>query len=147
VTAGDWFRLGLRLAHALAAMLWLGGGVYFLVAVRPASQETDDPPRAFVAAAQGYFSEWAQMAAMAMIVTGGVLVFDRLANGDAELTYVALMAVKISAAIAAFWLAGTRPARRATRARRRAAPEIIVALGLLAFTIGVALSSVYGLSG
>jgi hypothetical protein len=84
---------------------------------------------------------------MVMVVTGGVLVFDRLSNGNAGLTYVALMAAKIVAALAAFWLAGVRPARRAVRRGRRSAPEVIVALGLLAFVIGVGLSSVYGLSG
>ena len=147
MAAGDWFRLSLRVAHALAAMLWLGGGVYFLLAVRPASREAEEPPRAFISAAQGYFGEWAQLATMVMVVTGGILVFDRLANGDAGLTYVALMAVKIVAALAAFWMAGVRPARRAGHGGRRGAPETIVTLGVVAFVIGVALSSVYGLSG
>ena len=143
MAAGDWFRVSLRVAHALAAMLWLGGGVYFLLAVRPASRDAEPPPRAFISAAQGYFGEWAQMATMVMVVTGGILVFDRLANGDAGLTYVALMAVKIVAALAAFWLAGIRPARRKAHDGRWRAPESIVALGVVAFAIGVALSSAY----
>ena len=145
--AGDWFLVGLRVAHALAAMLWLGGGVYYLLAVRPASREASDPPRAFISAAQGYFGEWAQVATMVMVVTGGILVFDRLSNGSAGLTYVALMAVKIVAALLAFWFAGVRPVRRAMRGGRRAKPELIVAFGLAAFVIGVGLSSVYGLRG
>jgi uncharacterized membrane protein len=147
VPAGDWFLLSLRVAHALAAMLWLGGGVYFLLAVRPASREADEPSRAFISAVQGNYGEWAQVAAMVMVVTGGILVFDRLSNGSAGLTYVALMAVKIVAALAAFWLAGLRPKRRAARRKRGTTPEVIVALGVLAFIIGVGLSSVYGLSG
>ncbi len=145
--AGDWFLLSLRVAHALAAMLWLGGGVYFVLAVRPASREADEPPRAFISAAQGYFGEWAQVATMVMVVTGGILVFDRLSNGSAGLTYVVLMLVKILAALVAFWMTGVRPVRRAARGRRRNAPEVIVALGLVAFAIGVGLSSVYGLNG
>jgi uncharacterized membrane protein len=147
VPAGDWFLVSLRVAHALGAMLWLGGGVYYLLAVRPASREADESPRAFFSAAQGYFGEWAQVATMVMVVTGGILVFDRLSNGSAGLTYVALMAAKIVAALAAFWLAGVRPLRRAVRRGRRSTPEVIVALGLLAFVIGVGLSSVYGLNG
>lgn len=144
--AGDWFLLSLRVVHALAAMVWLGGGVYYLVAVRPASQD-GEPPRAFISAAQGYFGEWAQVATMIMVVTGGFLVFDRLSNGSAGLTYVGLMALKIVAALVAFGMAGVRPVRRAARAGRRARPETIVALGMLAFVIGVALSSVYGMNG
>jgi len=145
VPVGDWFLLGLRVAHALAAMLWLGGGVYYLLAVRPASRESSEPPRAFISAAQGYFGEWAQVATMVMVVTGGILVFDRLSNGNAGITYVALMAAKIVAALAAFWFAGIRPVRRAARGGRRVMPELIVAFGLAAFVIGVGLSSVYGL--
>ncbi len=145
--AGDWFLLSLRVAHALAAMLWLGGGVYFVLAVRPASREADEPPRAFISAAQGYFGEWAQVATMVMVVTGGILVFDRLSNGSAGLTYVALMAAKILAALLAFWMTGVRPVRKMVRGRRRGSPELIVALGVVAFAIGVALSSVYGLNG
>lgn len=145
--AGDWFLVALRVAHALAAMLWLGGGVYYLLAVRPASREAEEPPRAFISAAQGYYGEWAQVAVMVMVVTGGILVVDRLSNGSAGLTYVALMALKILAALVAFWLTGVRPARRVARKGRGAAPEMILASGLLAFIIGVGLSSVYGLSG
>ncbi|MEX2315462.1 MAG: hypothetical protein WD628_07050 [Thermomicrobiales bacterium] len=147
MAAGDWFRLSLRVAHALAAMLWLGGGVYFLLAVRPASREAEEQPRAFISAAQGYFGEWAQLATMALVVTGGGLVFDRLANGDAGLTYVALMAAKIVAGLAAFCMAGIRQTRRKTPGGRRSSPELIVTLGMVAFVIGVALSSVYGLNG
>jgi uncharacterized membrane protein len=147
VPAGDWFLLALRVAHSLAAMLWLGGGVYYLLAVRPASREASEPPRAFIAAAQGYFGEWAQVATMVMVATGGFLVFDRLSNGSAGLTYVTLMAFKIVAALLAFWFAGIRPVRRAGRRGRGGKPELIVAFGLAAFVIGVGLSSVYGLSG
>lgn len=145
--ASDWFLLSLRIAHALAAMVWLGGGVYYLLAVRPASRESGEPPRAFISAAQGYFGEWARVATMVMVVTGGVLVFDRLSNGSAGLTYVVLMAAKIVSALAAFWMVGVRSVRRAAREGRRVSPELIVALGFLAFTIGVALSSVYGMNG
>lgn len=144
---GDWFLLSLRVAHALSAMLWLGGGVYFLLVVRPTSRDIDEPPTLFISTMQQQFGEWAQVATMVMVVTGGILVFDRLSNGNAGLTYVSLMAVKIVAALVAFWMTGIRPARRSVRSKRRASPELIVALGAVAFVIGVGVSSVYGLSG
>lgn len=142
--AGDWFLVALRVTHALAAMVWLGGGVYFMLAVRPASRDIAEPPRAFISATQGYFGEWARMATMVMVVTGGVLVFDRLSDGSANLTYVALMGAKILAALVAFWMASVRPGRRAARGSSRSRPEWIVMLGFVAFAIGVGLSSVYG---
>ncbi len=146
--AGDWFLLSLRVAHALSAKLWGGGGLYFLLVVRPSSRDSDESPAAFISSMHQRFGEWAQVATMAMLVTGGILVFDRLSNGNAGLTYVVLMSMKIVAALVAFWLAGVRPARRTVgRTRRRTSPEMIVALGTVAFVVGVGVSSVYGLSG
>lgn len=142
----DWFLLLLRLAHALAATFWLGGGVYYLVALRPALRSRPESAREFGAEAQRAFGEWARVATLVMVATGVVLTFDRLSAGRGGLTYAALLALKIVAAAAAFWFAGVRPARRAARRRsgRRVAPEFILALGLLAFLLGVALASVYG---
>jgi putative copper export protein len=148
VSAGEWLLLSLRLAHALAALVWLGGGVYYLVAIRPALTPGGEPEVATLAAAQGRFSEWARSATLVLLATGVVLTVDRLASGDGGLTYVVLLVAKIGAAVTAFWLAGIRPARRARRRpARRAAPEAIVLLGLLAYTLGVVLSSVYGRQG
>jgi uncharacterized membrane protein len=146
VSAADWFLLGLRIAHGLAAMLWLGGGVYFLLALRPALRDGDDRSRALVAAAQRAYGEWAQAATVVMLATGAVLSFDRLSSERGGLTYALLLAVKVASALAAFWLVGVRPGRRAAskRGSSRSRPELVAALGLTAFVLGVALSTVYG---
>jgi uncharacterized membrane protein len=143
VNARDWLLLGLRLAHALAAAVWLGGGVYFLLILRPALRERGDEARSLMGDAQRAFGEWAQVATLTMIATGAVLTFDRLSSGRGGLTYATLLAAKIVAALAAFWLIGLRTTRR-RGAERRSAPELVLALGLVAFVLGVALSSVYG---
>ncbi|RIK44602.1 MAG: copper resistance protein CopD [Chloroflexi bacterium] len=144
--AGDVFLLALRLAHAAAATLWLGGGVYFLVAVRPALREADEPLRVLAREIQRRFGEWAELATLVMLISGVILGFERLSTGDGGLTYAALLGLKVFAAGIAFWLAGIRPARRAVRRKgaRRAAPEVIVASGSLAFLLGVVLASVWG---
>lgn len=146
MTASEAFLLLLRLAHAFAAAVWLGGGVYYLVAIRPALRESAEPPRAFVAAAQSLYGEWARVTTVVMLATGVVLMFDRLSNAGGGLTYAAALAAKIVAALAAFWLAGVRPGRRRRGAKpeRRSQPEVILALGAFAFGIGVVLASVYG---
>jgi putative copper export protein len=146
VSATDWFLLALRIAHAAAATVWLGGGVYFLLAVRPVLRAAEDPVRALATEFQRRFGEWAEVATVVMLATGVVLGVDRLSAGTGGLRYAVLLAVKVVAAVLAFWLAGVRPARRAARraGRRRAAPELIVALGSLAFVIGIILASVWG---
>jgi uncharacterized membrane protein len=142
VNVRDWLLLGLRLAHALAAAVWLGGGVYFLLILRPALRQRGDEARTLLADAQRAFGEWSQVATLTMIATGAVLTFDRLSSGRGGLTYAALLAAKIVAALAAFWLIGVRTTRR--RAARRSAPDLVLMFGLVAFVLGVALSSVYG---
>src|SRR3954464_11822392 len=101
-------------------MMWLGGGGYFLLALRPAIRATDDTARAVGAAAQRAFGEWAQVATIVMLATGAVLSFERLSTGRGGLTYAILLALKIVSALAAFWLAGLRPKRRASGASRGA---------------------------
>lgn len=145
MTATEWYLVGLRLTHVLAAVVWLGGGVYYLIALRPALRETDEPPAAFVAATQRHFGDWARLCTLAMLATGAVLAFERLSGTNGGLTYVLLLAAKIAAAVVAFWLAGMRPRRRGTQPRRasRSKPETIVALGFFAFALGVVISTVW----
>lgn len=145
MSVSEAFLLLLRLAHAFAAAVWLGGGVYYLVAIRPALRESAEPPRAFVASAQSLYGEWARATTVVMLATGVVLMFDRLSNAGGGLTYAVALAGKIGAALVAFWLAGLRPRRRRGAARdQRARPELILALGAVAFGLGVVLASVYG---
>lgn len=144
MSPADWFLLALRIAHAAAATIWLGGGVYFLLAVRPVLRGADAPLRTLAAEIQRRFGEWAETATVVMLATGVVLGFDGLSSGSGGLLYAALLGVKVVAALVAFWLAGVRPARRAHRKGRRAAPEVLVALGTLAFVLGIILASVWG---
>lgn len=149
MNGSEWILLVLRITHSLAAMVWLGGGVYLLLVMRPALREHGELPPAFLAATSAQFREWAEVATIAMVASGVVLMFERLSNNDDGWLYVGLLVVKIIAAVVAFSLAGVRPARRALREakRRRATPELIVSLGLIAFVLGVGLSSVFGRAG
>lgn len=140
-------RLLLRLAHAIAAAAWLGGGAYYVLALRPQLRSADESARAVARQAQREFGEWASVATLIMVATGVVLMFDRLSDGRGTVVYVILLGVKIAAALAAFWIAGSL-------SRRRAAPSgrgkkminrswLILALGLVAFGLGILLSSLY----
>ncbi|HUG15987.1 MAG TPA: hypothetical protein VMM78_13330 [Thermomicrobiales bacterium] len=146
MSATEWYLVGLRLAHALAAVVWLGGGVYYLIAMRPAMRDSDDAPVPFISASQRHFGEWARVCTLAMLATGVVLAFERLSGTDGGVAYIALLAAKILAALSAFWIAGFRPRRRGSGAARgpRSKPEIVAALGLFAFAVGVIISSAWG---
>ncbi len=140
-------RMLLRLAHAVAAALWLGGGAYYVLALRPALRSADPEARAVGQAAQAEFGEWASAATIILIATGVVMTFDRLTNGRGTNVYVILLAVKIVAALAAFWLTGTFVKNSRSRARKTKSvlnrSWMILTLGTVAFVIGIALSVVY----
>lgn len=135
--------VALRVAHSLAAVVWLGGGVYFVLALRPALQEADCAGQAVVVAAQRAFGEWAQTATIVLLGSGMVLTFERLSDGTGRLTYVALLGAKIIAGLWAFVLvrARVRPRRRRNQ---RSSPELILTLGFIAFSLGVILATLYG---
>ena len=143
-------RLLLRVAHAIAAAVWLGGGVYYLLALRPQLRDSDDEVRAFERTVQREFGEWASVSTLIMIATGVILMFDRLTDGRGTLAYVLILAVKVVAALVAFWLA------RSFRRRKRRAGKVALAraslidrswlmlsLGAIAFILGITLSSLY----
>jgi len=140
-------RLLLRLAHAIAAVLWLGGGAYYMLALRPALRNAEPSVQAAGREAQREFGEWASVATLILIVTGVVLTVDRLTDGQGSTGYVILLAIKIVAALTAFGLTGMFIGRSR---RRRGADKsklnrtwLVLALGTVAFVIGVTLSAVY----
>lgn len=145
-------RLLLRVAHAIAAVVWLGGGAYYVLALRPALRQADDEGRAVARLAQKEFGEWASIATLLLIVTGVMLMYDRLTDGRGTVAYVALLSIKVVASVGAFWLAGSfgRRRRRRLASSRRTSRNtfidrswLILMLGAFAFLIGVVLASMY----
>ena len=143
-------RLLLRVAHAIAAAVWLGGAVYYLLALRPQLRSSDDEVRAFARNVQREFGEWASVSTLIMIATGVILMFDRLTDGRGTLAYVLILAVKVAAALVAFWLARSfrrrkRPAGKVAVGRARLIDRswLMLSLGAIAFILGITLSSLY----
>jgi len=152
-------RLVLRLAHAIAAVTWLGGGMYYALALRPQLAGAGDEAKALAARAQRAFVRWAFWATVVLIVTGIALMYDRLNAGGGTVVYVIILAVKVIAAAGAFFLTGIFTERRTkiraitSAGRGRASVErhqrrierawMLVGLGMVAFVLGIALSSIY----
>lgn len=138
----------LRLAHGLAAAIWVGGGAYYLLAVRPKVRSSEDPnARELGAAVQREFGEWASVATLVMIATGVVLMFERLSGGQGTTTYVVLLAIKIVAAVVAFWMTGVLRPRGSRPSRRRSGlldqAWLVLALSIAAFLLGALLTTLY----
>ncbi len=140
-------RIVLRVVHALAAVIWLGGGLYYMLAVRPLRRGSGPQALEVAQRAQEGFRRWS-MAATALLVGSGVaLMFDRLSDGQGTLSYVALLATKVVAGGLALWLAWSVGPRRAGTARAArwafGSGWAILTLGTVAYLLGVLLSVLY----
>ncbi len=107
----DWMLAAARWAHLMGAVAWVGGGMFYVVALRPAFRRapvSGETHRAIGAEFRGLVDT----AIVVLIVTGIVLSAANLTSPDVSAAYVVFLAVKITVAVYAFILAA--------RLRRRA---------------------------
>lgn len=137
----DMMMSALRLAHSFAALVWLGGGVYFLVAIRPAQRAlaeaqvqvdggadttgtaasgTAGVGRSLISAMQGAYAEWAQAATLIMLASGVILIFERLSVLTDHFYYAVALGVKVLAAVIALWMTTMSGRRRRRQSSARA---------------------------
>lgn len=154
----DLWRILLQWVHLLAAVAWVGGSLFFWLVWRPAARSTADAPeappealseaskpswRAFEAAVRREFRDVVKIAVGALVLTGGVLTFDRLAGSEASLLYGIVLGLKVAAAVAMIWLVGLlRPRRSGQRPDGgviRHTPELVLILGGLTFFLAIML--------
>ncbi len=120
--AADIILLVIRWAHALAAVVWIGGSLFMLLAARPAlrslrSESGDDGSSGVLGRAlSAEFRPMVLTAIGVLIVSGVVLTVDRLTSDAAGLAYTGVLVAKIVLAVYAFVIAWLLP-RRGNRAR------------------------------
>jgi uncharacterized membrane protein len=141
-------RLIVRAAHTLAAAAWVGGSILYLVAVLPALRKGGPAP---VVAAQiaALFRRMVNICVGVLLLTGAFLTFDRLTQTTLGLPYMIVLGLKIASAIGMFILAIylgqsniRRLAKRSTRLSK-AAPQLMLALGILVFILGALLNGLF----
>ena len=107
----DAILLIIRWAHALAAVTWIGGSLFMLLAARPALRNADaDGLVGRVLAAE--FRPIVVTAIAVLIVTGVILTVDRLTSDAAGIAYTGVLVAKIVLAVYAFAVAWMLPRRR-----------------------------------
>ncbi len=103
--------LVIRWAHALAAVAWIGGSLFMLLAARPALRSADADGLVGRALAVE-FRPIVTTAIAVLIVTGVILTVDRLTSDAAGIAYTAALIAKIVLAAYAFCVAWLLPRRR-----------------------------------
>jgi uncharacterized membrane protein len=153
VSPGDIFILAVRWIHTIAGVAWVGGSLFYLVVLRPASKKSGSD----IAGSSGVANEFRSVvdtAVMILIITGVVLAFDRLTSKYTDVTYVSVLGVKVALSLWMFWLAGVLQKRRRSRVdapsleagraqRVFSSANLIVIIGIAVFLISDLLQSLY----
>ena len=112
--------LAARWVHAIAAVTWIGGGLFYLFVLRPGvtnSALSSD----FTRAALERFGGLVKLAMWTLVVTGAVLFFTRISEPTATASYVAVLALKVTLSAWMFFIA--------IRRRRRIAEAVTLRTG------------------
>ena len=99
----DWILLAIRWGHALGAVAWVGGGIFYLMVWRPANREAPAPEQ--TARIMGVeFRGLVNTAISVLLLTGVILSVARLTEDNITLAYVAVLVVKIALACYMFYI-------------------------------------------
>ena len=113
MSASDVFLLIVRWLHLVSAAAWVGGGLFYLLVLRPALRRSPDSSRLLSAAAASEFRAVVDTSIFVLLATGIILTFNRLEPGVVGVPYVATLSVKIALSVWMFVLARGRRRRTA----------------------------------
>ena len=100
----DWIVTAIRWFHLLAAVAWVGGGMFWLMVLRPALGKSDvngGPVRRSIGEE---FRSLVNTAIGVLLITGIVLSATRLTDNAVTATYVGVLVVKIVLALYMFYV-------------------------------------------
>jgi putative copper export protein len=141
-------RVIVRTVHILAGAAWVGGSILYLVAVLPALR-SGGPAPGVAAQVAAHFRRLVNICVGVLLLTGAYLAFDRLTSTNLGWPYLVVLGVKIIVALVMFVLAIyigqsniRRLAKRTTRLSQ-AAPQLVLALGILVFLLSALLTGLF----
>ena len=137
-----------RSIHILAAAVWVGGSFMYLVVMIATLGNGGSAPVVSTQVAI-LFKRMVNYCVGILLLSGAYLTFDRLTQTTLGLPYLVVLGLKIVVAINMFVLALylgqsniRRLAKRSTRLSR-AAPQLMLALGILVFILGALLNHLF----
>ena len=122
MSGADVFLLVVRWLHLLSAAAWVGGSLFYLLALRPALRRSPDSSRAIAASTASSFGALVDTSIFVLVATGIILTFNRLTPGAVGVPYAATLSVKIVLSGWMFLLARGRRRRPALPDAYRESP-------------------------
>ncbi len=93
----DLLRVALRWMHLTAAVVWIGGTLFYVMAIQP-SVDTAEKAAGWRRIRQGVeqqFHEIVQVCIWTFFISGAILTYDRLTSVNPGLDYIAALVVKV----------------------------------------------------
>ncbi|GAC1424092.1 MAG: hypothetical protein NVSMB54_06280 [Ktedonobacteraceae bacterium] len=141
-------RVLMRVAHIIAASVWVGGSIMYLLVVIPALRLGGATP-AISGTIANLFKRLVNMCIGVLLLSGAYLTFDRLTQTTLGLPYIIVLILKIVGAIGLFVLAlyvgqsNIRRLAKRTTHFSKVAPQLMLALGILVFVLGAILNQLF----
>ena len=111
--------------HAVAAVAWVGGSIFYLVVMRPALIDAAVANRALDLAINKGFRDVVDLSMISLVATGSFITFDRISSVPVNSFYFVTLGLKLTAVVCMFLMArtlGTRTGRALRNSRRPAPP-------------------------
>lgn len=135
----DALLLLIRWLHAVAAVAWVGGGIFYWVVVRPAVRANIAPP-ALARFARAEFGQLVGMSMWTLAITGGILAVSRLSESTSTAAYGAVLGAKIALSAWMFFLVVGRSGRSGSEVPKGRLRMAVNALGHVHMTLVLGLA-------
>ena len=112
MTLSDGFLLLIRWFHNLAAVTWVGGSLFYVLVLRPQQRKAGADGTMLGPEALNQFRGWVDTCIAVLILTGTIMLFDRITSPSTEPPYLITVSVKIALALWMFIIARRRWQRR-----------------------------------
>ena len=139
----DWILVIIRWGHAVSAVAWVGGGIFYLMVLRPAIRRSQGLPHETGTAIRDEFRGLIATAIGVLLLSGVVLSVARLTGEGATVPYAIMLGIKIALALYMFYV--VRIVRRGdydapderpvgalrSAARKATSPVALLAIGVV----------------
>ena len=100
----SWFHIAVRWAHFISASAWIGGGIFWLVVLRPAVKNDKSDDSRINKNVSSEFRSLVDTCLFVLLATGAVMTFDRLTPGTLGVSYLIVLGVKLSMVAVMFYM-------------------------------------------
>ena len=99
-----WILVAIRWGHAVSAVAWVGGGIFYLMVLRPAIRQSQGLPKDTGRAIGVEFRGLVSTGIAVLLITGVILSASRLTEDVITSPYVVVLVVKIALALYMFYV-------------------------------------------